>query len=306
MQKKKRRPMIVVTIVVIAVAVLLTIAALIKYSPKPLETSNKIGVISIRGPITLGGNGASGGLPFQENIDSGTIISFIESASADKNIKAIILNINSPGGTVVASKEIVDAVKKVDKPVVALIREVGASGAYWIASAADLIVADPLSVTGSVGVAGGYLEFSDLISEYGVEYHSLKTGRYKDLGNPFVDLSPEGRGLLQKKLDIIHEYFVDDVSKNRGKDLKAYGNGLFYLGKEAKEIGLIDELGGKDEAVMFVKELAGIKEHELVFYRPKASLFDVLSKLSSNIGFSVGQGIGSQFLIEESYGFKLK
>ncbi|MFH1592734.1 MAG: signal peptide peptidase SppA [Candidatus Woesearchaeota archaeon] len=304
-KRKKPKWTGVIVLLIVCSIVLLTITA-VKFSPTPLDKNNKIAVIDIKGPITLGSNGASSGLFSTDTIDSGAIISFVEIANQDKGVKGIILNINSPGGTVVASKEIVDAVKKVDKPVVALIREVGASGAYWIASAADVIVADPLSITGSIGVAGGYLEFSDLISEYGVEYRSLKSGKYKDLGNQWIDLTPEGKNLLQKKLDIIHNYFINDVNKNRGKDLTKYATGLFYLGTEAKEIGLIDELGGKDEAIAKVKELAGLKEHQLVFFKTKKSIFDILGQLSTNMGYSVGQGLGSELVSNPEFEIKLE
>jgi len=307
MKRKRKGKAISIVIVTVVLIIALTLIA-IKISPASLpgsEKGNKIAVISIKGPITLGSGGASSGLFSQNGIDSGTIISFIETASKDESIGGIILNINSPGGTVVASKKIVDAIKKVDKPVVALIQEVGASGAYWAASAADVIVADPLSITGSIGVAGGYLEFSDLISDYGVEFQSLKSGEHKDLGNQFVDLTPEGKRILQNKLSIIHDYFIEDVNANRGRDLTEYATGLFYLGLEAKEFGLIDELGGKDVAIEKVKELAGIEEHELVFFQSKRNIFDLLSKLSSNVGFSIGQGIGQEFTTKNEFDIRL-
>jgi len=216
------------------------------------------------------------------------------------------LNINSPGGTVVASKEIADAVKKVDKPVVALIREVGASGAYWVASASDHIVADPLSITGSIGVIGSYLEFSELFSEYGIKYQELTTGKYKGLGSPFDRLSDDEERVMMGKLQIIHDYFSDEVNANRNMDLTEYANGLFYLGTEAKEIGLIDELGGKEEAIAALKDLAGIDTHELVFYQRKASLLDILSKLTNNFGYNVGEGFGDTLTIEKDFEIKLE
>ncbi len=282
------------------------IAFIILKSPiydEKFSDKNKIAVIPIRGTIASengDGNFFSGG-----TIGSMSIVEFIEQASKDKNVKGIILNINSPGGTVVASKDIAQAVKGVDKPVVALIREVGASGAYWVASAADYIVADPLSVTGSIGVIGSYLEFSELFSKYGVKYQDIKTGEYKDLASPFKSLSDSEKKLLIGKLDIIHDYFAEDVSRNRGKDLSKYANGLFYLGTEAKDIGLVDELGGKDEAIAAVKRLAGIEEYELVLYQKQVTIFDLLNKLTHNFGFSIGEGFGSQVLAKDDFEIKL-
>ena len=306
MKKKKTNRWAVVYAVVLVFIFLLGISIIIFKSPlyknKFLE-SNKIAVIPIRGAIASengDGNFFSGG-----TVGSNSIVDFIEQASKDENVKAIILNINSPGGTVVASKDIAEAVKGSDKPVVALIREVGASGAYWVASAADYIVADPLSVTGSIGVIGSYLEFSELFSKYGVKYQDIKTGEYKDLASPYKSLSDSEKKLLVGKLDIIHDYFTEDVSRNRGKDLSKYANGLFYLGTEAKEIGLVDELGGKEEAIAAVKRLAGIEKFELVSYQKQVTIFDLLNKLTHDFGFSIGEGFGSKIISQDDFEIKL-
>lgn len=309
MKKKSMKRLTIIYASLLILIFIFGIVFIVTKSPfykdyKDVSGVGRIAVIPIKGAISSeGGNGdfLRGG-----TTGSGSIVGFIERASKDSKIKGIILNINSPGGTVVASKEIADAVNKVDKPVVALIREVGASGAYWVASSADYIVADPLSVTGSIGVIGSYLEYSELFSKYGVKYQQITTGDFKDLGNPFKELSDVNRKVLLGKLQIIHDYFVDDVSKNRGKDLTEYGNGLFYLGSEAKEIGLVDELGGKDEAISAVKRLAGIEKHELVIYQKKRSVFDILGKLSEDFGFSVGEGFGSKVLESDDFEIKLE
>src|SRR3989344_1799252 len=140
----------------------------------------KIAVIPIQGAIV---GQSSVGFTTASSVQSSTIVQFIKEAQADDSVKGILLEINSPGGTVVASKEIVQAVKNSEKPVVAYIREIGTSGAYWVASASDHIVADELSLTGSIGVISTFLEFSRLIEDYGVTYEGLKTGKYKDVGS---------------------------------------------------------------------------------------------------------------------------
>jgi len=222
--KNERKRVLIIFLIIAIIAAIVTVSVIFYKVPQGTISGNRIAVIHINGPISSGDDNFNGGLLAGDSVNSGSIVQFIESASKDKTIKGIILNINSPGGAVVASKDITEAVKKVDKPVVALIREVGASGAYWVASAADIIVADPLSITGSIGVFGGYLEFSELMSNYGVEFHSIKSGKYKDLGNQFVNLTPEGEKILEDKLNIIHDYFVDDVNGNRKKDLSKYAN----------------------------------------------------------------------------------
>ena len=303
MKKKRKKTVLVVSIVVVVVIISIIVGFSIGLSGK-VSYKNKIAVIPIKGTISTENGG--GDFFRSGTVGSGYIVGFLEVANKDKNVKAIILNINSPGGTVVGSKEIADAVKKVDKPVVALIREVGASGAYWIASAADVIVADPLSITGSIGVLGSYLEFSDLFSEYGVKYQRIAMGEFKDLGSPFKNLTERERAILFGKLRIIHKYFVEDVSKNRGRDLSGAGNGLFYLGIEAKKLGLIDELGNKDKAVEIAKKLANITDYELLFYKEKKSFLDVVSSLSNDFGFNVGQGMSERLFIEKDFEIMLE
>lgn len=300
MGKKKYKGILI--LILIFLAILIT-TILVFNKDKFMVEKNKIAVIPIFGVISSGNGGS---FLSEEEVMATDVVSFIESANRDKNVKGIILNINSPGGGVVASKEIVDAVKKVNKPVVALIRDVGASGAYWIASASDYIIADPLSVTGSIGVIGSYLEFSDLFSQYGIKYQRITSGEYKDLGNPYANLTDIQRNLLLGKLTKIHKYFIEDVNKNRKKDLTKYANGLFYLGSEAKEYGLIDDLGGKDEAINITMGLAKISSYELVVYRREKTFLDILQRISSDFGFSVGEGIGDSLNVKNDAGIRLE
>jgi len=303
MRKKSKKRLKILFFLILGTFCIFFVGWLLTHSSQRVVSMNKIAVISIKGTLST----ENGGDFFKPGtLSSGSIIEFIEDAHKNTNVKAIILNINSPGGSVVASKEIADTIKKVDKPVVALIREIGASGAYWIASAADIIVADPLSLTGSIGVLGSYLEFSELFSKYGVEYQSISTGKFKDLGSPFKNLTMDEKKVLLGKLHIIHDYFSEDVSKNRDKDLRMYANGLFYLGTEAKEIGLIDVLGGKDTAIDIALDLANITDYELFFYQKKKSIFELFSSLSHNFGYSIGQGFGERLLAQNDFEISLK
>ena len=252
--------------------------------------SNKVAVIPIKGIITVGNQNS----PLQgSTASSTTIINFLEAANKDNSIKAIILEINSGGGTPVASAEIADKIKQIEKPVVAWIREVGASGAYWIASASDKIVANPLSVTGSIGVISSYLEFSDLMDQYGIKYEQLTAGEYKDVGSPYRELKEQEKALLQNKLNIIHSEFIKEVNKNRNMNVNQYATGIYYLGTEAKDIGLIDELGGKEKAIEVTKELANIKEAELIYYMEPESILNILNLFTAQLGLNIGRGISS-------------
>jgi protease-4 len=233
----------------------------------------------------------------QKIVDSATIVDYIKQADQEKSIKAIILEIDSPGGTVVASEEIARAVKQAKKPVVSYIRETGASGAYWIASASDKIVANPLSITGSIGVYSGYLEFSGLFDKYGVTYVDLKSGKYKDTGTPFKELSDDERKILENKLKIIHSIFISDVAKNRNLTLdmtQKLSTGIYYLGLEAYEFGLVDYLGDKDKAIEIAKQLSNITDADLVRYETKNTFLDLFNQLSSSAFFNIGRGVASE------------
>ncbi len=256
--------------------------------------SNKIAVIQIKGAISSGGNA----LPFESaGISSLSVLEKLDDADEDGSVKAIILEIDSPGGTVLASKEVADKIKEIEKPVVAWIRGTGASGAYWIASATDKIIADELSVIGSIGVTSSYLEFSGLLKEYDIAYQRLVTGEFKDIGSPYKELTEKEKDLLMKKINQIHDFFVREIAENRNISLakvNKLATGEFFLGNEAVELGLVDEIGGKDEAVNVSKQLANITEADVVKYKESEGLFDYL--LDAKIPYQVGQGIGSVFV----------
>jgi protease-4 len=232
---------------------------------------------------------------FESVTNSQDAVELIEKADANPSIKAIILEINSPGGSAVASEEIANAVRKTNKTTVAWIREIGTSGAYWVASAADHIVANRVSISGSIGVIASYLEFPGLLERYNVSYRRLVSGKYKDIGSPFKEMTEEEKEIFQQNLDSIRDYFVSEVAKNRNlnkKDVDKIANGLFYLGAQAKELGLIDELGGKDEVIAYIETKEGIKV-DIAEYKKEKTLFDILSEILSKQSFFVGKGIGS-------------
>ncbi|MBW2980019.1 signal peptide peptidase SppA [Candidatus Woesearchaeota archaeon] len=260
--------------------------------------SGNVALIPVKGVITV--DPASG---WGERVVSSTeITEFIEKADKNPKIEAIILDINSPGGSAVASEEIAVAVKKADKTTIALIREVGASGGYWIASAADQIVANRMSVTGSIGVFSSYLEFSGLLRDYNVTYQRLVSGEYKDMGSPFKELTPNERGLLQSKLDRIHSFFIEEVAVNRGlsyEQVQPLSTGAFYLGIEAKELGLVDVLGGKQEVIDILEKELNITV-ELAKYERKKTLFDVFGEVMNQRSFHLGRGIGSSMYGSET------
>ncbi len=257
-------------------------------------TSNTIAVVAINGIITTQGDGKSL-IMGSSGVSSSEIIKQIEKLKDDKLVKGIIFEIDSPGGAVVASQEISDAVKKLNKPKYAVIREVGASGGYWVASATDKIIASPLSITGSIGVTGSYLQFSQLFEKYGVNYERFIGGKYKDLGSSFKEVSDEERRLLQKKIDLIHNYFIREVAKNRKLDyekVKELATGEFYLGSEAKELGLIDEFGNRDTAVELMKKELKLEKVDVVEVKKEPNIFELLG---SFFAYNFGRGFAAEF-----------
>ncbi|MBW2987841.1 signal peptide peptidase SppA [Candidatus Woesearchaeota archaeon] len=254
-----------------------------------------VGLIKISGPI-VGEKDPS--LFATGGAVSPTIVNYIKKAKDNPRMKAIVLEINSPGGTVVASKEISTAVEdaKTKKPVIAWIREVGASGGYWIATSSDHIIADELSVTGSIGVRGGFLTFGGLMEEYNVTYERMVGGKYKDAGTPFRELTDEERQVIQDRIDIIYEAFVQKVAKDRNipyEKAKDMATGMFYMGSQAKELGLIDELGAKAEVENYLKKKLDVEKITFIEYKRKPTLLDALTQAMSGSFFYLGKGMAN-------------
>ncbi|MBI2654953.1 signal peptide peptidase SppA [Candidatus Woesearchaeota archaeon] len=251
-----------------------------------------VALISIDGVI-LGSD--SSDYLFESVASSDDIAELVEEADENSAIKAIIFEINSPGGSPVASEEIANAILKTNKTTVAWIRDIGTSGAYWAASASDHIVASRASITGSIGVIGSYLEFPGFLERYNVTYRRLVAGKYKDIGSPYKEMTSEEQAIFQKMLDELGDHFISEVAKNRQmskKDVEKIANGLFYLGSEAKELGLVDELGGKEEAIRYIEAKENIKV-ELVEYEKEKGFFEALSGVMNENSFFAGKGIGS-------------
>lgn len=233
--------------------------------------TGSIAIVPIEGEITSFGT-----------ITSDNIIDWLDTADADPNVKAIILKINSPGGTVVATDEISEKIRSIEKPVIAWIRDMGASGAYWIASDADVIIANRMSITGSIGVSASYLEFSELFEKYGIDYIKLVSAPQKDTGSPFRE--PESKELekIKREIQVIHKEFVEHVAKNRNvsKSVIERTEGGILLGYEAYDLGLVDYLGNKPMVEEVVKNITDMADISYVSYKPELDIFDMLTQFS--------------------------
>lgn len=259
-------------------------------------SNEQITVIPIYGPIMID---QADGLISTQAVVADELIAELKQAEQNPNVKAIVLEINSPGGSAVASAEVAATLQSLNKTTYSIIRDVGASGAYWIAASTDKIFASPMSITGSIGVISSYLEFSGLMEKYGVDYERLVAGKHKDIGTPFKDLTPEERTILEKKLEAIHQIFIRDVAANRNLPEEAIpliSTGEFFLGTEAQELGLVDQLATKEQALEIIKQEMKTPDASIVEKKKRESFFESLAK---QIPLSFGRGFAQEVLARE-------
>jgi len=217
-------------------------------------------------------------------VDSKVVVDELHRYAEDESIMAILLRIDSPGGAVAPSQEIYDAVLQVreeeGKKVVTSMGSVAASGGYYIASATDVIFANPGTLTGSIGVIMELTNFQELFEKLGLKSVTIKSGKNKDVGSPFREMKKEERALLQNVLDDVHSQFIEAVSQGRSLDIetvRSLADGRIFTGRQAKAVGLIDELGSLDAAVKMTAELVGIEgKPRLVETKQKLSFFDLM------------------------------
>jgi len=224
------------------------------------SSQERVGVVEIKGLLT----------------DSSTVIKQLDRYRDDDSIKAIVIRINSPGGAVGPAQEILREVEKIraKKKIVASLGTVAASGGYYIASGANLIMANRGTATGSIGVIMQFANAEALTKKIGLDFFHLKAGRYKDVGSPFRPMTPEDKAYLQGLLDNIYQQFLSDVAHNRKIPLarmKTLAEGRIYSGEEAKQAGLVDEFGNLPDAIERAGRLGGIKGKVKAVYPEKES-----------------------------------
>jgi protease-4 len=186
-------------------------------------------------------------------------------------IKAIVVRIDSPGGAVAPTQEIFDEIQKTQKrkPLIASLGGMATSGGYYIASACEKIVANPGTLTGSIGVIMQLGNVEELMKKVGVKGYNIKSGANKDIGSPFQPLSQEGREILQNLVDNVHGQFVSAVAQGRGMNeaqVRKLADGRVYSGAQAKELGLVDEFGTLDDAIEAAAKRVGLEENPIVYY----------------------------------------
>jgi len=224
--------------------------------PSPFE--EKVGVIYVEGTMIAGrGDG-------KEYVGSEDIISQINRALDDNSIKAIVLRINSPGGTPAGAQEIVGKIKeaKEEKPIVVSMGDTAASGAYYISAPSDYIFAEPDTITGSIGVISKFVDKSKKYEKEGIDITVVKSGEFKDMGADWRALSEEEREYVEKIVEDACERFIKEISDDRGiplDDVRELSDGRIYRGEEAKELGLVDKMGNMEDAIKKAGELGRIE-----------------------------------------------
>lgn len=196
----------------------------------------------------------------KDAVSSAGIVKAIEEADNNADIKAIILEIDSGGGSPVAGEEIANALKKAKKPTVAVIRQSGTSAAYWAAVGSDRIFASSLSDVGGIGVTMSYLDNAGKNAKDGLTYNSLSSGIYKDAGDPEKSITVEEKALFERDLKIAHEKFICQVAKNRPMDIekvRTFADGSTMMGDMALQNGMIDQIGGMYEAKGYLRSISG-------------------------------------------------
>lgn len=249
-------------------------------------SKNKIAKINMIGEITS----ESSDFAFVNEISANEIIKQLDRAQSSIDIKAVILDINSPGGGVVASDLIYRKILQLrkEKPVIALFEDTAASGAYYIASAANYIVAHPDSITGSIGVIMTLPDLQELYEKkLGIKFNVIKSGTFKDIGSNSRSLKNSEREILQGLIDEAYDHFISAIAGGRSMNkskIKKLADGRVYSGTQAQKNGLVDALGILDDAVKKAKDLANISDYQLIEYqKPFNGLQDLLNSTIQQI-----------------------
>jgi len=265
----KNKPILIILVSALALGVIfftvLYLATLISggkasQSLSPLPGMEKIALVKIEGML----------------ITADTIVDEINNYADDSSVRAILIRIDSPGGGVVASQEIFNAVlnarKRGKKKVVISMGSVAASGGYYIAAAGDRIVANPGTLTGSIGVKMEFANLEKLLEKIGVRGMVVKAGEYKDMGSPFREMTEPEKRLLQAVIDDVHSQFIEAVAKGRNlpeAEVKAIADGRIFTGRQALQLKLVDQLGDLEDSIVVAAELAGIKGKPKVVKKEK-------------------------------------
>ncbi len=237
-------------------------------------SADRVEVIYVQGVMLTGSIPAGFGIATSEDI-----MKSLKDASEDNGVKAIVMRVNSPGGSPAAAEEIISTMKKIDKPIVISMGDVAASAAYYISAPADRIIANPDTITGSIGVIWEFQNRSKFYEEEGTSFYIAKSGEMKDMGGDWRGLSDDEKRYVDQVIAEVNGRFVIEVASGRNLSLskvKDLADGRVYTGAKAKELGLVDEFGSLDDAIDVAAKLGGIEGKPQVTYANRPSLSRLL------------------------------
>ena len=237
---------------------------------KNFDSKGNVGIIEISGVIT----------------SSRKTLKEIKEFREDESIKAIVVRINSPGGGIGPSQEIYAEIMRTrdEKPIIASLGSVAASGGYYIASATKKIIANPGTITGSIGVIVEYTNIQEVLKKIGLSAVVIKSGKFKDIGSPVRDITDTEREFLQSVVDELHMQFVNHAAEGRGIDpqiIAKLADGRIYTGQKAMELSLIDQLGNFEDSLILAGSIAGI-QGDIVPVYPKQDKISLLKELTQS------------------------
>ena len=305
---KNRRILIAILVIVVFAVVLAIIQISITMQRQAtlgaritLAEGPGVGVVRVYGRIE-----STGDMLSQANADY--VVKRLDELAQDSRIKAIVVRINSPGGTVAATQEIYNKIlslKKKNIPIVASMGDLAASGGYYIASACNAIVANYGTITGSIGVIAIAPNLRGLFEKLGIRMNVIKSGKYKDILASYRELSPEELQLIQQIIDTSYKKFVHDVAVGRNmaeSDIMPYADGRVFTGSQAVEYKLVDELGTFEDAVNKARQLAKLPEDSAVYEDTASPIERILATMSSFVKPKLEQYIPTNYsLVEYSY-----
>ncbi len=254
-----------------------TIMSLTSRDKNKQGTADKIGIIKMDAPISY--SSESRDIFMSQSRGTTFWLEQLNYAATNDNIKAVIIQVNSPGGTVGASQELNSAVKRVQaagKPVITSIADMSASGGYYATASSDRIFANPGSLVGSIGVIIQGMDFTGILSKIGIKHHAITSGKNKDILSPYKKMSKEQEKLLQELVNNTYEQFVTAVASGRKKSkahVRPLADGSIFTGSQAVRNGLVDELGDFHGAVAYTKTKYELEEAELEFINPTKPQF---------------------------------
>jgi protease-4 len=246
-------------------------------------TGDVVAVIDVEGIITSSGGGDG---MFGWGCSAESLVEQLHRARKDDRIKAILLRIDSPGGTPAAAEEVYTEIRRTvkEKPVVVSIGDMGASAAYFIAAATDVIFASPDSDVGSIGVIVQIPNVEELNRKIGVEYTIITEGEYKDIGSPYRPVTPQEHAIIEGQMRVAYNNLIKGIAEGRGMEearVREIATGLTWPGVEARDMGLIDELGNFRDAIEEAGRMGGIEGDVHIIYMSRGSSFSLFSELIS-------------------------